>query len=125
MKQRHPRQRDKSYLGAIAQMPSVISGQEPCECAHIRYGDPEHGKPMTGMGEKPDDRWVLPLTPEEHRLANDAQHRSNERAWWRSKGLNPLILCRDLYEIWSNGKKDVEALSAMRSRILKARVWQT
>lgn len=42
----------------IAWQPSVVSGLRPCENAHVRNG---------GTGRKADARWIVPLTPAEHR----------------------------------------------------------
>lgn len=123
LRPREPRKRDRKYLGAIAQLPSVISGREPVHVAHIRYGDAEHGKPHTGMAEKPDDKWVLPLTPDEHTDGVRAQHKSGERDWWAGHGIDPVRLCDDLYSIWSERRPEDERIAAMRRRITRAR-WE-
>lgn len=95
--QRHPRIRDKAYLGAVAQLSCVASGRSgPSECAHVRYGDALYGKPPTGMSEKPDDKWAVPLSAEAHRLSDEAQHGQGERAWWLALGIDPIALCLDL-----------------------------
>jgi hypothetical protein len=124
LRPREPRKRDRKYLAAIAKMPSVISGQEPVHVAHVRYGDAEHDKPPTGLGEKPSDCWVLPLTPEEHTDGVRAQHKSGEREWWASHGIDPVGLCLDLYRIWTDARwPEDERLAAMRRRIVAAR-WE-
>jgi hypothetical protein len=103
LRQRRPRQRNKRYLGIIAQLPSVISLRSPCEVCHVRYGDLAQGKPPTGMAEKPSDKWCLPLTPDEHRLGNDSQHSTGEREWWAARGIDPVRLCQELYAAWESG----------------------
>lgn len=75
----------------------------------MRYGDPPR-KPHTGIGEKPSDRYTLPLTPEEHRLGKDSQHANGEREWWKDKGIDPITLCDALFTAWEAGA-DIEALT--------------
>lgn len=118
LRQREPRVKDRKYLGVIARMPSVISGREPVHVAHLRYGDLERGKRHTGMGEKPSDQWVLPLTPEEHMYGARSQHANNEKEWWESHGIDPIAVCINLYAIYKSGV-DVEA--RMRQVCLNAR----
>jgi hypothetical protein len=40
------------------------------------------GKELTGKGERPHDRYTVPLCPYHHRIGVDCQHNSNEREWW-------------------------------------------
>ena len=91
------RQRDKKHMGFIAQLPCVICGHEPVECAHVRFADAKWNKPITGLGQKPNDRWCVPLCHKCHRTGTDAQHRTNEREWWASKGIDVLWLCDALW----------------------------
>lgn len=101
--QRQPRQTDEKYLACIRLLPSVIDGSERgIEACHIRYASPCHGKPLTGMRIKPDDKWVLPMTQAQHRR----QHGMNERTFWQLEGIEPLGLCERLYET----RYDVESM---------------
>lgn len=97
--QRQPRVKDARYLGFLHELPCVICGARVVEAAHIRFADPERGKPYTGKAEKPSDKWALPLCSYDHREGPDAQHRSNERAWWDRQGIDPIALCEALYAI--------------------------
>jgi hypothetical protein len=111
--QRAPRRHDRRHLGFVAQLPCLVSGTPgPSECAHIRFGDAVHGKPATGMQEKPGDMWVVPLCAELHRLNDDAQHNFNERAWWQGHGIDPLTVASELYACSGN-------LSAMEDVIAR------
>jgi hypothetical protein len=47
------------------------------------------------MGEKADDRWVLPLSPALHA----SQHNANERLWWEGTKIDPLALCAALWGV--------------------------
>jgi hypothetical protein len=123
LRQREPRKRDRKYLGAIARMPSIVSGAEPVEVCHVRFGDASRGKPHTGMGEKPHDKWVMPLTPQEHRMGVLSQHANNEREWWAGFGVDPISACEHLYEMWQRVDLDEsERLRRMREIVLAFRL---
>lgn len=111
---RRPRQRDKAYLSFISQLSCVSCLAKPVECAHVRMAEAEpgqnsiqaqgpahtsqwrYGKRPTGMSEKPDDKWTVPLCPMCHRLDQTAQHLVNEREFWFIKDIDVLGLCKDL-----------------------------
>lgn len=93
--QRQPRQHDPRHLTAIRACPCVLCKAE-AEAAHVRYGDPQRGKRPTGIGERPSDRWTVPLCPDHHRAADDSQHDHNERSWWLEHGLDPLAIAEML-----------------------------
>ena len=88
MRQRQPRVKDPKRLAAVQLMPCCICGATDVEAAHIRMGSIEHGKRQTGMGERPDDRWTVPLCVAHHR----EQHTMSERAFWGRYGLDPFEL---------------------------------
>lgn len=87
--------KDAAHLAFIRKLPSAVSGQMPCEAAHIRTGSARHNKKKTGGSQKSSDCWTLPLTADEHR----AQHDANELDWWRSHGIDPFELAIKLYEV--------------------------
>jgi hypothetical protein len=92
------RKKDDGHRAFIASLPCCVSGVEGrTQAAHIRFASAEYGKPITGIGGKADDCFVLPLSVEMH----DEQHRAgDELAWWKSKGINdPLRLCLRLYSV--------------------------
>jgi hypothetical protein len=95
----------------VRQMPCLYCGVEPSgEAAHVRLASAAFGK-SSGLGKKPDDRWALPLCPEEHRLARHAQHNRSEQAFWDDLKINPLICCQRLYAVRGD-------LVAMRAVVL-------
>lgn len=106
LRQRQPRVKDEKHLSFIRQLPCV-SCLEPnmTEAAHVRYGDSRYGKRATGMSEKPDDRWTVPLCGHCHRTGSNAQHTANERFWWSEQGIDPLSVAMALYDV----SGDVEA----------------
>lgn len=94
--QRQPRVKDGAYLNWIRRLPCLICGARPAEAAHVRAGYATAGWAPTGMQQKPDDFRVTPLCAYHHRTGPDAQHSSNERAWWSRHGIDPPDLCRAL-----------------------------
>lgn len=92
-RKKRPRNKDAGYLNWLHSLPCLVTGTKPVEAAHIRYGDARYGKRPTGMQEKADDRWAVPLSPAEHRR----QHSMNERDYWQSVGIDPLQVALALY----------------------------
>lgn len=89
LRQREPRQKDAKHLDYIRSLPCCICGENTTvEAAHIRTGSSEHGKPITGMQEKPSDAWCLPLCGLHHR----EQHTMNEMEFWHLHGIDPFML---------------------------------
>lgn len=95
LRQRQPRVEDPAYLAYVRTLPCLVCGRPgPSDPAHIRAAAPLYGKRYTGKGEKPDDKWVLPLCRREH----DAQHRESELGWWAGMGLvDPFAVAVALY----------------------------
>lgn len=116
--QRRPRVRDRKHLASVAALPCLVSGAPgPSICAHVRYGEAAAGKPHTGMAEKPDDKWTVPLCPELHTDHAAAQHRYGERDWWARLGVDPVAVCEELYRCSGNlpAMEEVIARHAPRS----------
>jgi hypothetical protein len=84
-----PRQRDPVYLTYIRTLPCCICGDNTAvEAAHLRVGSLNADKRDTGYGEKPSDKWALPLCGRHHR----EQHSVNEMFFWTSYGIDPFAL---------------------------------
>src|SRR5262245_15322920 len=93
---RSARDTDASYLDLIRQLPCCNCGVEPCgEAAHVRMNNAAFGK-RQAVGQKPDDKWSLPLCAGCHRNDPDSQHRVGEQEFWRRVGIAPLLLCEAL-----------------------------
>jgi len=116
VRQRDPRQRDKQYLGWVATLPCVA-----CACAgrmklgvhvaHIRTGFPEAiGWRDVGKAEKPSDIRTAPLCPDHHLNGPNAQHRSNERAWWDRLRIHPPTFCSALVAAYEAGTPGQEVI---------------
>jgi hypothetical protein len=93
--QRQPRQEDAAYLAFVRTLPCLVCQRPgPNDPAHIRAAAPQYGKRQTGFGEKPADKWVLPLCRTHH----DAQHRDSELGWWAGMGIpDPFAVAIALY----------------------------
>lgn len=94
---RSPREHDRAHLDAVRDLPCIKCGVEGfSEAAHVRMNSAAYGK-RTGTGEKPSDKWSLSLCPSCHRLDQDSQHKVGEAIFWNTLGINPLIVCQELY----------------------------
>ena len=117
---RKPRQKDEAYLRLIRQLPCLVSGRPaPSEAAHIRFAAPLYGKRETGAGEKPDDRWTVPLSAEMHRLGNLAQHNSGERGWWEQARIDPVLVALELHAVYMRHVYANDALPEMHRIVIR------
>lgn len=88
-----PRVTASAHLAWVRTLPSLVPGSGPVEAAHVRYADRRYAKPITGMGQKPDDKWTVPLAHDVHM----DQHASGERKWWADHGIDPLFVAALLW----------------------------
>lgn len=112
--QRQPRIEDAAYLAYVRTLPCLVCGRGPSDPAHLRSSALRYGKRQTGMGEKPDDKWALPLCRHDH----DAQHRTNELRWWASKGIpDPFAVAIALYASRPNARRPRQEPQLRRSKL--------
>lgn len=98
LRQRDPRQRDEAHLRFVRAQPCCLPYcRREAEAAHLRMGNLSIGKESAGKGEKPHDKFSVPLCPYHHREGIDAQHKSNETEWWKLTGLNPWAIAARLW----------------------------
>lgn len=90
---KRPRVKAESHLDFIRSLYCLVTGKPGSEACHVRFGSTFHGKRNTGMAEKPDDRWTVPLCREEHRI----QHSLDEEVYWRSVNIDPLTVAALLW----------------------------
>lgn len=103
------RQKDEAHLRFIGSLPCCIClDNTSTEAAHIRYADAKAGKRQTGMQEKSDDAFVVPLCGECHR----SQHGTSERAWWGGKEIDPVKLALALYRITGDQERGEQIIAA-------------
>lgn len=112
---RNPRVNDPKHLAFIRTLECLSCGADPAgEAAHLRASSLKHGKPNAGAGAKPDDRWVLPLCHECHVNGPKAQHRVGERPFWDKLGINPFMVCEELFA--ASGNRDAAGLITIHAR---------
>src|SRR5512139_1657593 len=93
---RTARRHDKAHLDFIRQLPCLACGDNTTvEAAHVRYADARIAKPITGVGIKPDDRFVIPLCGAHHR----GQHSRGERQWWEARQIDPVLISLALFSV--------------------------
>lgn len=102
MRQREPRQQIPDHLAYIRQLPCCVCGNNiETEAAHIRYPDRTVAKPLTGMGQKSDDCWAVPLCSRHHRM----QHASDELSFWQGHGIDPIRIALALWRVSGDVEK--------------------
>ena len=94
---RTPRVESSGYLKFVRQLPCLITGRHGVDAAHVRYSSLRYAKRQTGMAEKPDDRWAVPL---EHNRHLYEQHNMDERAFWKGWNIDPLQVSSELHSIF-------------------------
>lgn len=113
VKTRKGRDLDAGYLALVRRLPCLSCDVDPArEAAHVRMTGA--GKPMSGLGVKPSDRYALPLCSTCHTGSATAQHVVGEAKFWGDLGLDPLLICERL-------RSAAPSLEAMRAVAFKER----
>ena len=96
MDARQPREENPAYLAWVRKQPCTICARPgPNDPAHLRSAARQYGKRLTGMAEKPDDKWVLPLCRTHHMQQHD---HGDELRWWLRMGFpDPFAVALALY----------------------------
>jgi hypothetical protein len=82
------RERDRDHLRFVASQPCLVCGRTPSDAHHLRFAEPR------AMARKVSDRFAVPICRLHHR---ELHRRGNERAWWQSQGIDPLVVAADLW----------------------------
>lgn len=112
LRQRLPREENEPHRKFVASLGCLICGATNTQAAHVRYGEPEIGKPQVGLQEKSDDCFVVPLCVAHHA----AQHNWNERDWWAISGIDPIKLALRLYSVTGDYTRGEVIVSACREQ---------
>lgn len=108
---KRPRQHDEKHLAFIRSLPCVVCKNNiETEAAHIRMMDPTVAKPMTGIGQKPHDKYTLPLCGKCHR----EQHAVRENQFWERAGIDPVKLALELYSESGDFERGEQVVNASR-----------
>ena len=82
------RYRNKDHLRFVAGQACLICARKPSDPHHLRFMQPR------ALGRKVSDEFTVPLCRVHHR----AVHRSsNEPAWWKGAGIDPIKIARKLW----------------------------
>ena len=129
LRQRDPRVECPAFLAFVRRHAcSACGAPAPNQAAHLRFTDPRYPeKRAVGIGEKPSDRWAVPLCAECHLDAPDAQHKVGEHEFWKRVGVNPFELAANLYAQFERrrnqtaGERDAIVTRAVRMKRRRAR----
>lgn len=110
---KRPRDKSDGHLKFIRGLGCVVCGTyRGIEAAHVRMASPVHGKRESGKGEKPDDRWALPLCREDH----EEQHAYGEETFWERFGINPCDLALTIWGCTGDADMAEAAIKLQRER---------
>ena len=83
------RYRNREHLRFVARQPCLVCGRKPSDPHHLRHVQPR------ALGRKASDEFAVPLCRSHHRAVHRA---GDERAWWRTAGVDPLKAARKLWK---------------------------
>ena len=102
------RYRNKEHLRYVTLQPCLLCDRKPSDAHHLRFVQPR------ALGRKASDEFAVPLCRIHHREAHRA---SNERAWWKAAGIDPLKIARKLWnDTRANKSQDRSNLSSEAAR---------
>jgi hypothetical protein len=105
------RYRNKYHLRLVAQQTCLVCGRKHCDPHHLSFMQPR------ALGRKVSDEFVVPLCRIHHR---EVHRISDEPAWWRRLGIEPVEIARRLWEssrlIGGNLKQGPESLNAEEAK---------
>ncbi len=103
LRQRQPRVTDPAFLKFVRTKPCCSCGKPPpSQAAHIRMANLTLGKRAVGVGERPDDKWSIPMCSRCHL---GEQHRTGERLFWQRHRADPFQTAMNLYKEYQAGRK--------------------
>ena len=82
------RERDREHLKFVASQPCLVCGRTPSDAHHIKFAE------ARAMGRKVSDRFTVPICRLHHR---ELHRRGNERGWWESQGIDPMVIAESLW----------------------------
>ena len=80
---------NKEHLRYVAQRACLICSRKPSDPHHLRHTQPR------ALSRKVSDEFAVPLCRVHHRAVHRA---SNERAWWKAAGIDPIEIARRLWK---------------------------
>ena len=83
------RHRDKQHLRFIAKQACLVCGRKHSDPHHLGFMQPR------ALGRKASDEFAVPLCRIHHR---EVHRVSDEAAWWKQVGIEPIAVARKLWE---------------------------
>jgi hypothetical protein len=83
------RYRNREHLRFVTQQACLICGRKPSDAHHLRHIQPR------ALGRKASDEFAVPLCRVHHRAAHRA---TDERAWWKAAGIDPITSARRFWK---------------------------
>lgn len=111
------RKQEGDYIAFIKKLPCCVTGANEVEAAHLSTASVKYGHFGRGKQSKASDRWVLPLSPDQHRK----QHSGGEMEYWKSNGINPHELALTLHGIFTELGDCMESQEAAEKAIKECR----
>jgi hypothetical protein len=103
------RYRNKKHLHYVTLQPCLLCARKPSDAHHLRFVQPR------ALGRKASDEFAVPLCRIHHRAAHRT---SDERAWWKAAGIDPLKIARKLWrDTRANMSQEQPNLSLQAPRI--------
>jgi len=105
--------KDKDYLSFVHELPCVVTGRSGVVAAHLSASSPKHGHWGRAKMKKASDRFVLPLTNDQHLRSHN--YPGGEMQFWIDNGISdPHGLCLALsglfYEIGNDAVDECVAI---------------
>jgi hypothetical protein len=94
------RHRNRGHLKFVAKQACIVCGRKHSDPHHLGFMQPR------ALGRKASDEFVVPLCRIHHREVHRA---SDEPAWWRQLGIDPVPVARKL---WTSTRLDESSLQA-------------
>ena len=94
--------RDREHVKSVAKRPCLICGRQPSDAHHLRFAQ------SRALGRKVSDEFTVPLCRGHHR---DVHRCGDEAAWWKSAGVDPVVVARALWletHPLPNGEEDID-----------------
>jgi ERF superfamily len=104
------RYRNRDHLRYIAQLACLVCGRKPSDPHHLRHVQPR------ALGRKPSDEFAVPLCRSHHRAVHRA---GDERAWWRTAGIDPVEVARKLWKQTRLNEGRIRSDGAVSDQTLK------
>ncbi len=105
------RLRDRDHIRRVIKQPCLVCGRRPSDPHHLRFVQPR------ALGRKVSDEFAVPLCRTHHR---EIHRGSDEEAWWRKTGIDPLAAAAALW-LQTHPLPRAEAVTAHNQATANAR----